>query len=209
MAKTLKVSIPLLGLTYIVIFASWFLYRYFTHFSDVVDELIIKPIVWITPVIIISFWKKISFNELGLKNLTGRFLLLSIISGIGLTALQFIPIYLQNHKPLFIPSNFIVLTVATIGTALSEEILFRGFFFKEFQKYYSSTMSNGIVSLLFALMHIPIFIVIQHLTGTSLLVSLYITFASSVVFCLLYNYTKNLWTPIIAHFILDVLLLIF
>ena len=56
-----------------------------------------------------------------------------------------------------------MLTIATIGTAISEEVLFRGFFFKEFQKYYSSTVSNGITSILFALVHVPIFIFIQHI----------------------------------------------
>ncbi len=209
MQSTLKISIPFLTLTYLVIFLCWLLYRYFIHFPDVTTELIVKPIFWIGPVIAICFWKKKSLNELNFKKLPLSFTLLSVISGTSLAALQFFPIYLQNHKLLSIPPNLAVLTIATISTALSEEILFRGFFFKEFQKYYSPLVSNGITSILFAVMHLPILIFTQNISGISLLLSLYIIFASSVVFCFLYNYTKSLWASVIAHFVLDILLLFF
>ena len=209
MQKTYKISIPLLSLTYFIVFVCWLLYRYFTRFPDLVDELLMKPLIWISPVIYISFLKKFRFKELGFKILSLRFFLLSAVIGIGLTALQFLPLYFQFHKVPSIPPDFIILALATIGTAVSEEILFRGFIFKQLQKQFSTIISTLITSILFSFMHVPILIFIQNTAGINLISSLYIIFVSSLVFCLLYWYTKNLWSPIIAHFILDTLLLIF
>lgn len=200
-------TIPILGVAYMGILICWFVYRYFTRFPDTVDELIVKPLVWIGPVILVHLWKKISLKELGFKRIAIKFALLSIMCGLGLTALQFVPVYLQTHKLPRLPTNFTMLAIATIGTAISEEILFRGFLFKELRKYYSSFISNGITSALFAFIHIPIILFIQHTSGLNLFLGLYVTFASSIVFGLLYEYTKNLWSPVIAHYVLDVVLL--
>ena len=99
--------------------------------------------------------------------------------------------------------------LSRINISPPEEVLFRGFIFKQLQTYYSLITVYIVDSLLFATIHIPILLFISHYSGNSLLIALYITFASSLVFCWLYTYSKNLWVAIIAHFIMDFLLLIY
>lgn len=193
-------------LTYIVIFVYWGFYRYFTNFPSLVDEVIIKPILWIGPVILVSHIKRINLKGLGFKKIAFQFLILSIAFGIGLAALQLVPIYLKNPNLLSFPENPHILALSLMGTAFSEEILFRGFFYKQFQKYYSGLVSNLIASFLFAFIHLPVLIFDQHIVFAALPNALLPLFLSSIGFGFLFSYTKNLWSPIIAHLVMDFLL---
>lgn len=209
MSKTVRISLPLLSASYFLIFFCWLVYRYFTRNIELIDAFIAKPFIYVMPVIIIYLWKKISFSELGFRKLSIRNFILSFFSAVGLAAIQFIPQYFRFHVLFSLSPNFMLIALATIGTAISEEILFRGFVFKELRNYISVINSTIITSILFTVMHLPILIFIYSSTGLDLFTTLYLIFLSSIVFCLLYSYTKNLWSPIIAHFLFDILLLLF
>ncbi|MBI4098102.1 MAG: CPBP family intramembrane metalloprotease [Candidatus Levybacteria bacterium] len=207
--KPSSISLQNIFGAYVAIFLLWFIYRYTTHFGDLVDELLVKPIIWLLPVFFLMLPKKNLFALLTLQNLTIKKIFLAVMGGLFLSLLQILPNMLKGYDHFHISANFSVLAIATIGTALSEELLFRGFIFTQLQKYYSSITSYTITSFLFAAIHIPILLFVNHIYGTSLLIPLYVVFASSIMFCFLYTYTKNLWAPIIAHYVLDMLLIIF
>ena len=208
-----KTVVPLLYIygVFVVVFIFWLAYRYLTHFSDIIDELLAKPFIWIVPILFVWFaHSKHNFLSLfSINNLTWGKILLGVGGGIVLVALQIIPLMANGNAKFHIPPGLLSLTLATVGTAITEEVLFRGFIFKQFQNYYSSITNFIITSLLFAVIHVPILLFINGYSGNSLLVPLYILFINSLLFCWLYYYTKNLWVAILAHFIIDVLLLIY
>ena len=210
-SKNLKISLAQIYGVYIIIFFLWFLYRYLTRFSDITDELIAKPLLWIVPILFVYLvYTKQNFLSLfSLKNITIKMILLGIGGGVFLTVLQIIPLMMNGYAKFHIPPGLFNLTLATVGTAISEEVLFRGFIFKQLQNYYSIFASYLIDSLLFSAIHIPILLFISHYSGNSLLIALYITFASSLVFCWVYSYSKNLWVVILTHFMMDFLPLVY
>lgn len=205
--------IPLIKIyvVYIVVFVLWLTYRYTTRFSDITDELVAKPLIWLLPIIIVFLAdSRQSFSSIfSFKNLSWKMILLGIGGGILLAILQIIPLRMNGYSEFHILPGLFDLTLATVGIAISEEILFRGFIFKQLQNYYSLITAYIIDSLLFSAIHIPILLFITNYTGNSLLIALYVTFASSIVFCWLYSYSKNLWVVILAHFIMDFLLLVY
>ena len=189
--------------TYIIIFAFWALYRYYTNYSIFIDEVLAKPVLWVGPAIIASIIKRLNFKLLEIKRIAFKSIVLSIIAGIGLVLLQLIPIHLKNPASLNLPSNLLVLMISLVFTAFSEEILFRGFFYKQFQKFYPAILSNILVSFLFFIIHLPVLIFDQNIVSAGLLSSFPSLFVSSFTFGFLYSYTKSLWSPIVAHFIMD------
>ncbi len=204
MEKTEKISLLQLALIYYFVFGLWFLYRYFTHLPEVVDELIVKPILWIYPVMLFSWSNPFEFTKIKLD-----VALISALAGIGLSFLQVIPTILKWHTAFHIPGNILFLLLATVGTAISEEIFFRAFIFGELKERWSENVANVITSVLFSLMHLPIFIFILNYRGVAIFSGIYITFVSSIVFGILYTRFKSLRAPIIAHFFLNALLLFF
>jgi membrane protease YdiL (CAAX protease family) len=186
------------------------LYRYLTSFSDITDEVLAKPVIWLMPLVglLLIFPKKHLLSIFGIRDLTVRNVLLGIAAGVFLTLLQLIPLALHGFAKISVPPDILVLTLATVGTAFCEEVLFRGFIFRQLSYHYSSLITYPLTSILFAVIHIPYLLQINHYSGIPLLLSLYVIFASSIIFCLVYSYTKNLWVVILAHFVMDFLLLI-
>lgn len=134
--------------------------------------------------------------------------MLSMLSGIGLSLLQIIPKILKGYEQVHVPSDLGILLVSTIGIAVSEELFFRGFLLQQLKKYFSVAIANGISAVLFMCIHIPLLVFVNHLSGASLFIGLYITLISGLVFGFLYIKTKSLWPPIIAHYVFDIILLI-
>lgn len=88
------------------------------------------------------------------------------------------------------------LTVGIALVALSEEIVFRGAFVRFWQKFQYSEWSLYVTSgLAFGLLHAH-----QGLSGIIL------TAVSGTILMTLYRRTGSLWAPILAHYLLDVIL---
>lgn len=202
-------SLQLLFFLYFFVLAAWTYYRNVTRSPEIVDELLAKPVIWILPIFIVLIWKKVGFQTLSFKPVTLRLIFLSVLSGIGLSLLQIIPNILKGYEYIHIPSGLGFLLASTIGTAVYEEMFFRGFFLQQLQNYFSASIASGISAVLFMSMHIPILVFVSHLSEASLFLRLYVILASGIAYGLLYLYSKNLWYPIIAHYILDVILLVF
>lgn len=192
---------------YIFILTAWTFYRFIFHFSDNIDTLVFKPLIWFIPIITAIQQAKTSFKfQLKVWNL--KIMLVSIGVGVGLALLQLIPRLLNNNiklqSLLTIPNISIILV--PFFTAVIEEIVFRGFILQQLKSYYSPIVANIITSLLFVLIHIPILVLVYSISGLSLPMGLYIIFVNSFFFGLLYQKTENLGFPIIAHFINNLLL---
>lgn len=210
--RTQKATIISTDSTYHVwgwIVIAWALYRYFFRLPEWADEFIFKPLFFVAPVLwFVRMKEKSKWSSLGL---TGKNLFTSIYIGLGfgfVFALEglaanaikygkftFMPIVAFTHYGM---GTLLLLSVAT---AISEEILSRGFVFSRFIQAKKSLPYAAIVStLMFVVLHVPILVLSLNLHGMAL-VLFFITdfvlgFANSL---LLYN-TGSLVAPILVHF---------
>jgi len=201
-----KIPTKNIFLTFFIVGSLWFLYRKTVYSTDIIDELIFKPLIFLTPLFILFSRHKIKASSLNLKKPSEKIIILSVLVGLGLSLLQIVPLILRHHN-FHIPPNFLPLIIATVGTAVIEEIFFRGFLLEQLTRHFSKYSANVLSSFLFSLIHIPIIIFVNHTSGVDFLIALYIIFASSILYGILYLKNKTLWSPIIAHYVVDILLL--
>ncbi len=186
----------------------WALYRYFVHLPEWADEFIFKPLVFVVPILwYLRTREKRNFSTIGI---TGNNLFASIYIGLGFGfvfaieglmanfvkygKLQILPIAAFEQYGLG------MLILLSAATAISEEILSRGFVFSRLIEGKKGLMYSAFVStMMFVVLHIPILAFSSKLQG-SVLVLFFITdfvlgFANSL---LLYN-TGSLVAPILVH----------
>lgn len=193
-------------LIYSLVLFCWFLYRFFFHNSELVDELIFKPFIWLLPLLIFLKQKE-KHGVISLLLIPKTIYIIAGYGvGIGLPLLQIIPNNVKGGV-LFHPVSLIAI-LPIIGTAIVEEVLFRGYIFNTLLKTMKREIAITITSILFVLIHIPLLLFIQHLGGSEFFLALYILLVSSIVYSILFLKTKNLWPGIIAHFLNNVLLVL-
>jgi membrane protease YdiL (CAAX protease family) len=103
---------------------------------------------------------------------------------------------------LFVTQLGSFLQLLIIGP-LSEEIGWRGYALEKLQTRWSALTSSLIVGLVWALWHLPLFMMVgtsQHELGVSFTGLLITLMASSILYTWLYNNTKrSLWSAILLH----------
>lgn len=209
--RTSRLSLIALFIVYGVVLFSWTIYRYTTHLPEYIDELLAKPLIWLIPVILVMFWKRIKLKSLGFATPSLKIIFISAITGVAISLLQIVPNFFKQPTQIMnFPSQSLFLLIFTYsGTAISEEVLFRGFILQQLKLRFSVFTSVALSSLLFALIHLPILLFINNLSGTDLVIGLYILFSTGALFGILFLHHKTIWSPIIAHYTFDVLLSIF
>ena len=187
---------------------AWALYRYFFRLPEWADEFIFKPLVFVFPVLwYVRFREKAKWESLGL---TGKDIFTSVYIGLGfgfVFALEGLAANAIKYGKLtimpiaaFSQYGMVTLLLLSFATAVSEEILSRGFVFNRLLKAKKSLPYASVVStLMFVLLHIPILVLSLKLHGMALIL-FFITdfvlgFANSL---LLYN-TGSLVAPILVH----------
>lgn len=104
------------------------------------------------------------------------------------------------HKPSIVFStdsavwlNFI------IGSPVAEEVLFRGVLFKELASNMKWGWAMFLSSVLFTVLHFPVWILIEQMPVGILAQNAVSIFMYGVVFAALMKATKSLWAPLAAH----------
>ncbi|OGG25731.1 hypothetical protein A2960_05270 [Candidatus Gottesmanbacteria bacterium RIFCSPLOWO2_01_FULL_39_12b] len=210
MARRAKIQPPhlliTLALIYFLVLILWLIYRVITSYSEVLDELIFKPIIWLAPVVMASSYYRINISVL-LRKPKISLIHLSILSGIGLALTQIIPQMIRGSQVLNISFIYIFTqTIITIGTAFTEEVLFRGLLLKQSGKYFPPVMSNIAISILFVIIHLPLFIFVKHYPMQEAYIGSLELFISSLVYGGLFQAGNNLWPAIVTHYINNILL---
>ncbi len=187
---------------------TWAFYRYFFRLPEWIDEFLVKPTIFALPVL----WYVIKKEKQKLDSvgLTASNLFTSIYIGLGFgfvfaveglaaNAIKYGRIEIMPIAA-FREYGLGMLMLLSAATAISEELLSRGFVFTRLMEgkknlWYAALLST----LLFVVLHIPILAFSLKLEGTAL-VMFFITdfvlgFANSL---LLYN-TGSLVAPILVH----------
>lgn len=174
----------------------WSIYRFNFPENPLLDELFIKPLVWLSPVLLVS---KFNFSSLGFtkKNIV-RNIFFGLVVGLTLSIERvFIKHLTINFSWIFVVSAFC--------TAVTEEIFFRGYLLNLWLKYFKSPIYAMVLNgLFFTLTHVPIAIFIFHYSGYNLFTYLLLNFTSGFVNIVLFYHTKSIYTSISNHFIWNI-----
>lgn len=209
--KRLKTPI----ITYVLIFILWLLYRSHQPTPPLwVDNLIAKPTLWLIPLFFII--KKVEKNKISSLGLSSKNVFNFSIVGIITGALFFL--YLKTfgvivfHSPILVNYqntnifNSFVILIYAIATAITEELLFRGYLQTRLTKIFKSNFWGiGLSSVLFTLIHIPIAVFVYHYSIQKLLIFEAYLIEVSILYALHFMFSKSLTSSIAAHAAIDFL----
>jgi membrane protease YdiL (CAAX protease family) len=190
-----------------IVLIIWSVYRTKLALPEWFDELIAKPIVFILPAYysILRYEQKPFFQQIWLKKKT---IVTDIYTGLLVGFIFLIAAFFSNYLRLgnvsflenIFTSNLVLAGFLTIMTAISEEILSRGFILKRLYEDSSNMYSSSfIASTLFLVLHIPILFTIPNLSGSMLLLFMTTDFILSLVNSFIFLDRKSLLAPILIH----------
>lgn len=193
------------------IFLAWALYRSKFFLPEWVDEFIVKPVIFVAPVLfVVILREKNKFKELGLSTSFKQLLTdlyIGVVIGILFAFEGLLANYLKYGKFSFAPivalrlsGSMTFFLLINLSTSIWEEILARGYLYKRLYKisknqFWAATHS----SFFFLLLHIPIMFTRLRLTGTSLIVYPISILILGITNCYIFSYRKTLTLPILIH----------
>ena len=176
----------------------------------------VKPLIFVVPpLFLVWVWENKKLKELGLSFEVKKFLTdlyIGVVLGIighrdGCLILSMLANYLKYRRFSFEPVDAVIIAggigsflLINLATAVSEEILGRGFLYGRLYKATKKQLwSAMIASFLFMLLHFPIMFTRLHLTGSALLFYPLSIFLMGVTNSYLYTLRGNLLLPILLH----------
>ena len=183
----------------------WAFYRFLFQLPDTIEELVIKPIVWIAPILFMNTKEKFSLSSLGI---TFKNLFPSIFLSLGLGTIFIIEALLTNlfkYGHLNIASNIGNLPLLSslglsFATAFSEEISFRGYIFGRLSFALKDEWAANVASsLIWTVVHIPIAFFVWKLGIVSAILYLLLTAAFGMCSAFIFGKTKNIAGSILLH----------
>jgi membrane protease YdiL (CAAX protease family) len=189
--------------TYLIII--WAFYRFIFTLPDEVEELVVKPIIWLLPLFYFVRKEGLTLESLGitLKNLFS-----SIYLSLGLGAVFVLEGVLTNYLKyghLNFGANLGALPFATtlglsFATAFSEEIAFRGYIFSRlWLGLGNEIVANLITTLLWTAIHVPIAFFVWDLGLSAGLLYLFLTFVFGFGSSFVFARTKNVFGSMLLH----------
>ncbi len=203
MRKELALKHATILATYLLLV--WGLYRLLFKLPDEIEETIIKPIIWLVPVLLLLKKEKLGLSSLGI---TGENLFPAIYFSLGLGAFFVIEAVILNflkHGGLSFGANLGANSLlASFGlsfmTAVSEETVFRGYIFNRvWSALNNEWLANFLTSFAWILVHLPIYIFVQKMDPAALFVNLFITFIFGVGSAFVFARTRNVFSSIFLH----------
>jgi membrane protease YdiL (CAAX protease family) len=202
-AKTTIIKHVTVYASYLILI--WAFYRFLFQLPDNVEELVVKPILWLLPI----FWLT---NKEGLKlaslGITFKNFFSSIYLSIGLGTV-FVAEGLLSNFLKYGHFNFganigSMSLMATLGlsfaTAISEETAFRGYIFgRLLMTLKSETMANAIQSILWTMVHVPIAFFIWGYTLPQGIAYLFVTALFGFGSAFIFARTKNVAGSVLLH----------
>ena len=187
------------------IFILWGLYRFLFKLPDEIEELIIKPLLWLVPVYLLVRKEGGGAKSVGI---TSKNLFPSIYLALGLGALFVIEAVFINYLKYggfeFTANIGTMPILASLGlsfvTAFTEEVTFRGYIFNRF--WFATGrewMANITTSIIWALVHVPVAFFVWKLSFGAALVYLFLTTIFGIGSAFLFARTKNVFSSTILH----------
>jgi len=148
-----------------------------------------------TYLFLFKFYEKREITELSTDGITKK-IFLGILLGAALQSLTILIMYLKGSFEIISVNSFLFiipgLTMA-FSSAIFEEILMRGIFFRIIEEKLGSYIALIISALLFGLLHLSN-------PNSSLLLALGLAIQAGLLLASAYIFTRSLWFPIAIHF---------
>lgn len=190
---------------WLLIFVFWTAYRFLFVLPEWIDELIFKPIIFLGPVFYLVKKEKKKWASVGIK--TGNLFVdiyLGIFLGLLFALEGLVTNYVKYGQFSFAPlvrlqgAGLLIYVFLSLMTAISEEILGRGFFFTRiFNENNNFLKAVFYSSLLFMGLHLPI--ALKNLSSWTLIIYLFSVFVLGAVNSLIFDLRKSLTLPILIH----------
>lgn len=192
------------------LFLVWGCYRLIFKLPDEVEEVIIKPVIWIVPVLFFIKKEKTNLESIGVTfNNFFRSIYITLILGSVFVMISVITNYIKYGKLNFganLGSETLFVSLGlSFATAISEEIVFRGYIFTRLWRALGDELHSGewqanlITSILWTLIHVPITIFVNKLDPLSAIIYLFLTFIFGLGSAFLYARTRNIGSSIFLH----------
>jgi len=183
----------------------WAFYRFLFQLPDNVEELVVKPVLWLVPIFWLTNKEGLKLSSLGItfKNFFSS-IYLSIGLGTVFVAEGLLANFLKYGHFNFGANIGSMSLMASLGlsfaTAISEETAFRGYIFgRLLMTLKSETMANAVQTILWTAIHIPIAFFVWGYTLPQGIVYLFVTalfgFGSAYIFAR----TKNVAGSVLLH----------
>lgn len=197
--------------TWAIVLIIWSIYRakFQTNLPLWFDEFIAKPLVFLMPVyyFITRIEKKDFFEGIDFKpKVKIGDVVLGTVIGLFFFASGLLSNYVKYGKLAPSPDaslsvNMIILYVfVSLATAISEEVLSRGFVLKRlFDDSKNLITSSFLASILFFFLHVPILFTSQKIVGFLLLRVMVTDMILSLAISILYLQRRSLIIPILIH----------
>lgn len=183
----------------------WGFYRELFRLPEEIEEIIIKPIIWLVPVLYFLKKERAGLPSIGVtgKNLFSS-VYLALILGMFF-AIEGLAINFIKYKGISFTANlgqnaFFTSLIISTFTAVSEELTFRGYFFTRILTVTRNEWTaNIITTIIWALIHVPVAIFwwgssLSGVLGYLILVSMF-GMGSAFIF----SKTKNITSSILLH----------
>lgn len=187
----------------------WGLYRLIFRFPEEFEELFLKPLLWLGPLLwLILIVDKQPLSSLGLnrKNLKE-----SLVWGLGLGLFFALEAVLANiikfgeikiSDEILEQTNHLGFFLIPLVTAIVEELAFRGFIFNWLYRFWKNEwQANLVTSALFLIIYLPITIFVLQYQFSQILLFALIVFFYSLGANFVMGKTNNLAGPVLLHFL--------
>lgn len=184
----------------------WGFYRFLFQLPEQIEELFIKPIVWILPVLYLVKVERQTLESIGI---TTKGLFPAVYYALGLGAFFVMEALIINFVKYGGQFNLganignLPLLPAlglSFATAISEELAFRGYIFTRVWKFVKNEIyANLLTSVFWAMIHVPITIFVWKLDFTAAVTYLVLTSIFGMGSAFVFARTKNIVSPILLH----------
>lgn len=202
-AKTTVVKHVTIYSVYLVLI--WAFYRFLFQFPDQVEELVIKPILWLIPIFWLNAKEDFSLSSLGI---TFKNLFPSIYLSLGLGAIFVLEAVLTSffkYGRLNFAANIGNMPLLSslgisFATAFSEEVAFRGYIFgRLWFALKDEWAANLASSVVWTIVHIPIAFFIWKLNLASGILYLLLTAVFGIGSAFVFGRTRNIFGSVLLH----------
>lgn len=203
---------------YIFIFIVWGFYRFLFKLPEVVEELVLKPIVWLVPLAWVLKKGGVAAPAEALQSVGwgGKNLFKSIYLAIGLGILFAVEGVVVNSIKYGGSFNFLQISLnegmlmgalgISLITAISEETVFRGFIFsrvwqtlRQSSGPWGEWKANLVTSMGWSLVHLPVTIFVFQYNFSQILIFLFLTFLFGVASAFVFARTGNVLSSVLLH----------
>lgn len=206
MVKTNKLQLAKHALAfYAYLFVVWGFYRLLFQAPDPLEELIVKPLIWLTPLYFLMKREQTTLNSIGVTfNNFFKVVYFVLALGFVFSAFALLVNYMKygglNLSANIGAQSFWVAIILSFATATVEEIVFRGYLLSRLLQFVRESFNaNLIISIAWALIHLPVAVLDWKLEPMELGIYSLIVFSFSVGVTFVFLKTKNIAAPILLH----------